>query len=376
MQFKDLKSQYEALKDEIDAGISSVIDSSSFILGKEVGELESKLAGYVGRRYCVTCASGSDALMLSLMALDIGPGDAVFVPDFTFVASANAVAMVGATPVFTDIRPDTFTMDPRSLENAIKEVSSEGRLTPKAVIPVDLFGLPADYDSIYPVADKYGLYIVEDGAQGFGGSIRGKRACSFGDISATSFFPSKPLGCYGDGGALFTDDSEIFAILKSLRAQGRSPDDKYDSKRCGINSRLDTLQAAILLPKLEAFERYEVDDIGKIAEQYTDKLSLKLLTPTVPEGYLSSWAQYTVLFPDSSARDGMKAKLQKEGIPSMIYYPRGLHHMAAFQSEKYQDDKFPNTCNVANRCLSLPINPYMQKEEVERVCDVLLKEES
>ena len=243
MQFRDLGAQYKALKPEIDAGIQAVIDSTAFILGAPVAELEHKLAAYVGRKHCVAVANGTEALQLALMAWDIGPGDAVFTSDFTYFASAGCASIIGATPVLVDIDLATFNMSPEALEKEIKRVIAEGKLKPKAIIPVDLFGLPADYTKILPIAEKYGLKVLEDAAQGFGGRIHDKIACSFGDISATSFFPAKPLGCYGDGGAIFTDDDAIDARLRSLRAGGKSPTDKYDNREIGMNSRLDTLQA-------------------------------------------------------------------------------------------------------------------------------------
>lgn len=372
MQFRDLGEQYKALKSKIDPSIQAVIDSSDFILGKPVTMLENKLAEYVGRKYCVTCGNGTDALQLALMIWGIGPGDAVFTSDFTYFASAGTSSILGATPVFVDIELNTFNMSPEALEKQIKRVNDEGRLMPKVVVPVDLFGQPADYDKILPIAEKYGLKVLEDGAQGFGGSIRGKRACSFGDMSTTSFFPAKPLGCYGDGGAIFTDDSSIDARLRSLRAQGKSPIDKYDNREIGINSRLDTLQAAVLLPKLEAFAEYEIDDVNRIAGWYTEILQNKFVTPTVLPGFLSSWAQYTILMNNRDERDVMQAKLKAEGIPSMIYYPRGLHQQEAYKWMKLMDMEFPNTVEAAKRCLSLPIHPYIKQEEIERICRVLL----
>ena len=252
MQFRDLKAQYEALKPEIDAGIQAVIDNSDFILGKPVTELENKLAEYVGRKYCVACGNGTDALQLALMAWNVGPGDAVFTSDFTYFASAGTSSVLGATPVLVDIDLTTFNISPDALEKQIEKVISEGKLNPKVIVPVDLFGQPADYDRILPIAEKYGLKVLEDGAQGFGGSIRGKLACSFGEMSATSFFPAKPLGCYGDGGAIFTDSEEEDGRLRSLRAQGKSPADKYDNQEIGLNSLLHTHQPAILLPQSTA----------------------------------------------------------------------------------------------------------------------------
>lgn len=373
MQFRDLKTQYKALKPEIDAGIQSVIDSSAFILGQPVTELEDKLADYVGRKHCIACANGTDALQLALMTWDIGPGDAVFTADFTYFASAGTSSILGATPVFVDIDLATFNMSAEALETQIKRVLEEGKLTPKVVVPVDLFGQPADYDKILTIATKYGLKVLEDGAQGFGGNIRGKRTCSFGDSSTTSFFPAKPLGCYGDGGAIFTDDESIDARLRSLRAQGKSPVDKYDNREIGMNSRLDTVQAAILLAKFKAFKDHELDDVNKVAGWYTDRLKNKFITPTVLPGFLSSWAQYTILLEDRTSRDAMQVKLKEHGIPSMVYYPRGLHQQEAYRWMNLSDADYPNTIEATKRVLSLPMHPYMTESDVESVCDILME---
>ena len=374
MQFRDLKAQYQALKPEIDEGIQAVIDSSAFILGKPVTELENKLAEYVGRKHCVACGNGTDALQLALMIWGIGPGDAVFTSDFTYFASAGTSSILGATPILVDIDLNTFNISPEAMEAQIKRVLDEGKLTPRVVIPVDLFGQPADYDKILPIAEKYDLKVLEDSAQGFGGNIRGKLACSFGDLSTTSFFPAKPLGCYGDGGAVFTDDDEIDARLRSLRAQGKSPVDKYDNREIGMNSRLDTLQAAILLPKFKAFVEHEIDDVNRIADWYTERLNNKFVTPTVLPGFLSSWAQYTILLKDKESREAMQAKLREQGIPSMIYYPRGLHQQEAYKWMELNDDMYPNTVEATKRCLSLPMHPYLSEEDVDMICKVLLAE--
>ena len=373
MQFRDLHAQYQALKPEIDAGIQAVIESTGFILGKPVAELEEKLAAYVGRRHCVAVANGTEALQLALMAYDVGPGDAVFTSDFTYFASAGCASIIGATPILADIDLDTFNMSPAALEKQIERVLAEGRLTPKFIIPVDLFGLPANYPEIEKIAAKYGLRILEDAAQGFGGAINGRRACSFGDISATSFFPAKPLGCYGDGGAIFTDDDAIDARLRSLRASGKSPEDKYDNREIGMNSRLDTLQAAILLPKLKAFADYELDAVNRVAEKYTAALKDHVVTPTVPEGYLSSWAQYTILLENRTQRDSVQKKLKENGIPSMIYYPRGLHQQAAYKRMQLDDADYPNTAAATQRVLSLPMHPYLNDEEQHIIIKSLLE---
>jgi len=373
MQFRDLKTQYQRLKSQIDEGIEEVINSSAFILGKPVVELESILAEYVGRKHCVGCGNGTDALQLALMIWGIGPGDAVFTSDFTYFASAGTSSILGATPVLVDIDLSTFNMSADSLEWQIKRVIDEGKLTPRAIVPVDLFGQPADYDTILPIAEKYGLKVLEDAAQGFGGNIRGKMAGSFGDISTTSFFPAKPLGCYGDGGAIFTDDDEIDARLRSLRAQGKSPIDKYDNREIGMNSRLDTLQAAILLPKFKAFVEYELDAINRVAGWYTKKLSGQFITPSVLEEFYSSWAQYTILLDDKKERDEMKRKLKEQNIPSMVYYPRGLHQQEAFRWMKLPDTWYPNTMEATNRVLSLPMHPYLSEEAVDQIVSVMLK---
>lgn len=373
MEFRDLKKQYQVLKKEIDANVLATMASGAYILGKPVAELEEKLAAYTGRKHCVAVANGTDALQLSLMAYDIGPGDAIFTSDFTYFASAGSASILGATPVLVDIDLETFNMSAEDLERRIQAVLDEGKLTPKFVVPVDLFGLPADYTKILPIAKKYGLRILEDGAQGFGGAINGKRACSFGEISTTSFFPAKPLGCYGDGGAIFTDDDEIDARLRSLRAQGKSPEDKYDNREIGMNSRLDTLQAAILLPKLRAFEEYEVDAVNKVADAYTAALKDKVVTPTVPAGFLSSWAQYTILLESKEKRDEVSSALKAKGIPTMIYYPRGLHQQAAYRWMNLSDQEYPNTVHAANCVLSLPMHPYMEENEQKYIIDSLLE---
>ena len=294
MQFIDLKAQYEKMSLEINQNIQNVLNSGQYMMGDYVQQLEKELAAYVGVKHCVTCANGTDALQLALMVWDVKVGDAVFVPSFTFYSTAEVVSIVGATPIFIDTDPRTFNIDANHLEKAIKDILKEGKLTPKIIITVDLFGQPANYDEIMKIAHKYNLLTLEDGAQGFGGSINGKMACSFGDIATTSFFPAKPLGCYGDGGALFTDSDEYYQLLISLRVHGKGTF-KYDNVRIGMNSRLDTIQAAILLPKLHAFKNYELDKRNEYAELYTEYLKGYVIIPYVPERYISSWAQYTIL---------------------------------------------------------------------------------
>lgn len=373
MQFRDLKIQYQVLKPEIDAGIKEVLESSAFILGKPVEELEKKLAEYVGRKHCVACGSGTDALQLALMVWGIGPGDAVFTSDFTYFASAGTTSILGGVPIPVDIDPVTFNISPEALEEQIQRVLTERKLTPKAIVPVDLFGQTADYNRILPIAEKYGLKVLEDAAQGFGGSICGKRACSFGDLAATSFFPAKPLGCYGDGGAVFADDDDVAARLRSLRVQGKSLIDKYDNCEIGMNSRLDTLQAAILLPKFKAFVDYELKAVNEIAGWYTDRLKDEYITPVILDDFESSWAQYTILFDTGEERDTMREHLKAKGIPSMIYYPRGLHQQEAYKWMELPDDWYKNTMEATRRVLSLPMHPYLKEEEVEMICKTLLE---
>lgn len=366
MQFRDLKRQYQALKPGIDEAVSQVLEDSSYISGRQVEELEEALAEYVGMKHCISCGNGTDALTLALMAWNIGEGDAVFVPDFTFFASAETVAFQGATPVFTDILEDTFNMDPDSLERVIQAVQAEGKLTPRAVVTVDLFGLPADYGRIRAIADKYGLYILEDAAQGFGGTYYGRRAGSFGDIAATSFFPAKPLGCYGDGGAVFTNQDEWAALLKSYRVHGKGSD-KYDNVRVGINSRLDTIQAAVLQVKLKAFKDYELADTDATAAKYTEGLKDCVKVPVIPEGLSSGWAQYSILLKDEKERGEVQSYLKENGVPSMIYYQRGMHQQTAFKGYHFYGEQFPVTLSVCSRVLSLPLCPYLTDEDQQRV---------
>ena len=366
MQFRDLKKQYEELKSRIDSAVTQVMADSNFISGKQVTELEQALAEYVGVKHCITCANGTDALSLALEAWNIGPGDAVFVPDFTFFASGETVAFEGATPVFVDVLEDTFNMDPESLKKAVEVVKAEGKLTPKAVVTVDLFGQPADYDKILPIVRANNMLLLEDGAQGFGGDIRGKKACSFGDIATTSFFPAKPLGCYGDGGAIFTDNDEWATLIKSLRIHGKG-EDKYDNVRIGMNSRLDTIQAAVLQVKLDAFKEYELTDVNKVAKRYTEKLKGLVKTPTVLKGVLSSWAQYSILLKDASERDGLQAFLKERGISSMIYYPKGMHRQKAFEGMDCVKTDLSVTDSVCDRVLALPLHPYLDEATQDSV---------
>lgn len=354
MQFIDLEAQYKNLKEQIDARIHKVLDHGEYIMGPEVFELEEKLAKYVDVKHCITCANGTDALTLAMMVLDVKEGDAVFCPTFTFFATAETIAFANATPVFVDSDEATFNICPVDLEKRIQKVIAEDKLKPKAIISVDLFGLPANYPEIERIAKKYNLKLIEDAAQGFGGSINGKRAGSFGDIATTSFFPAKPLGCYGDGGALFTNNDEYAELLKSYRVHGKGKD-KYDNVRIGVNSRLDTIQAAILLGKLAEFPQ-ELINRNKAAEKYTAQLSGKLLTPKIPEGYTSSWAQYSVL---SDNREKAMREYADKGIPTMIYYQTCMHQQTAFESLNYKSNEFPIAEKLCKMVFSLPMHGYL-----------------
>ena len=366
MQFRDLKHQYQVLKEDIDKAMSEVVADCNFISGKQVKDLEKSLADYVGVKHCVACANGTDALSLAMMVWRIGPGDAVFVPDFTFFSTGEIVAYAGAVPVFVDVDLDTYNISADSLERKIREIQEEGKLIPRAVIPVDLFGLPADYEKIQKIARQYNLRILEDGAQGFGGRIGDQMACSFGDISTTSFFPAKPLGCYGDGGAVFTDDDDTADLLRSVSVHGKGTM-KYDNVRIGLNSRLDTLQAADLTAEPKAFREYELDDVNKAAEKYTALLGDIVKTPVIPQGFYSSWAQYTIQLGSKEERDGLQARLKESGIPTMIYYPKPMHKQQAFEDQRFVDDDYRNTIQLCNTVLALPLHPYLTDTESEKV---------
>jgi UDP-2-acetamido-2-deoxy-ribo-hexuluronate aminotransferase len=373
MQFIDLKKQYAQIQKNIDTRFRDIMSDTRFIMGKEVKELESILADYTGTKYCFTCANGTDALEIALMALNIGAGDAVFVPSFTFYSTAEVVNLTGAVPVFVDVKSETFNLDPKKLETAIQNVINEGRLQPKAVIPVDLFGLPADYPTINEIADKYGIIVVEDGAQGFGGSINGRKACSFGHISTTSFFPAKPLGCYGDGGAIFTDDDYSAVLIDSIRIHGRG-NDKYQNVRIGLNSRLDTLQAAVLLEKIKLFDD-ELIKRDKRANLYHEGLKDVLIAPEVEKSddrqFFSSWAQYSVLARDDEERTKIMDRLKERGVPTMIYYKIPLHLQEVYNKDNLKRDycSLEASEDLCKRVFSLPMHPYLEESETEYIIE-------
>ncbi len=369
MQFIDLKAQYNRLKADIDQRVLNVLNHGAYVFGPEIAEMEKKLADHAGVKHCLSCASGTDALLIPLMAWGVKPGDAVFVPSFTFISTAEVVSLLGATPIFVEVEEHTFNIDVKHLEVMINRVLAEGKLIPKVIVPVDLFGLTADYSAIEKVAEKYNLLIMEDSAQGFGGKINGKVAGSFGHVSATSFYPAKPLGCYGDGGAIFTNDDELADVMKSIRVHGMSSD-RYNNVRIGINGRMDTIQAAVVLGKLEVFVD-ELDKRNDVANKYKAGITKNVKTPTVPEGYYSSWAQYSVLAESSEMRAKLQDYLKSKNIPSVIYYPIPLHLQTAYAYLGGKRGDLPVTESIADRVFSLPMHPYMTDAEIGEVIDAI-----
>ncbi len=370
MQFRDLKTQYAVLKDEMDKAILDVVASSAYVMGPKIKEMETAFAEYVGVKHCIACNSGTDALLLALKVWDVKPGDAVFVPSFTFFASAEVIAMQGATPVFVDVDKDTFNMDVADLERKIEQTLKRDKLTPRVIIAVDLFGLPADFKAIRKVAEKHNLFVLEDGAQGFGGRIGNQKACTFGDISTTSFFPAKPVGCYGDGGAVFTDNDEWAALLDSYHIHGKG-NDRYDNVRIGMNSRLDSIQAAILMVKLKAFAAHELEYVNKVAARYTELLHDVVKTPIVPEGFYSSWAQYTLQLENKEVRSGLQNALKALDIPTAIYYPIPMHRQTAFNYLCLDENRCPVSDQLADTVISLPVHPYLSEEDQDRICEAV-----
>jgi dTDP-4-amino-4,6-dideoxygalactose transaminase len=366
MQFIDLGAQRARINDRLKAAVDRVIDSGAYILGPDVRAFENRLADYVGVRNVVACANGTDALLLPLLASGVGPGDAVFCPSFTFAATAEVVALAKAEPVFVDIDPDSYNMDPASLEAAIAMVRAEGRLTPKAIIPVDLFGLAADFPAIGAIARREKLMVIEDAAQAIGGSLDNRRCGAFGDVGATSFYPAKPLGCYGDGGAMFTDDDALAETLRSYAFHGKGAT-QYDNVHVGLNSRLDTLQAAILIEKLSILED-EMAERQVVARRYADGLAGVVKTPVVPENRRSAFAQYAIETPH---RDALKAHLQAAGIPSVIYYVKPLHLQVAYDRFPRVPTGLPVSEDLPSRILCLPMHPYLTADDQDRICDTI-----
>lgn len=371
MEFIDLHAQQRGIKERLLDSIRGVLEHGQYIMGPEVVQLEQHLSDYVGVTHCITCSSGTDALLVPLIAMGIGPGDAVFTTPFTFVATVEVICLLGATPVFADIDFNTLNINPSTFEETVIQTIERGKLVPRAIVPVDLFGLPADYERIRMIAERYELKILEDGAQSFGGSIGPRKACSFGDAGATSFFPAKPLGCYGDGGAIFTDDDELADAMKSIRFHGAG-NDKYDNVRIGINGRLDTLQAAILLEKLAVFDdEYELR--RQVASLYRGKLDGILETQMVPSGYRSSWAFFSVLAKSTLERTQLRAQLEAAGVPTAIYYRIPIHLQPAYRYLGYREGDFPVAEEVSSRVFSLPMHPYLKRNDINHITEVIRK---
>ena len=365
MQFIDLKKQYNRISPLVNKRINSILDSAKFIMGPDVYDLEKKLSEYVGRKYCISCSSGTDALLMSLMAIEVGEGDLVFTTPFTYVATAEVISLLKATPVFVDIDPNTFNIDTDKLEEKIKYYKKTSTMNLKAIIPVDIFGLLADYERINKISKEYDLVVIEDGAQSFGAEFKSQKSCSYGNFSTTSFFPAKPLGCYGDGGAIFTDDRKMVDILKSIRIHGTGTD-KYDNVRIGINGRLDTIQACILIEKLKIFDD-ELESRQVISKLYSQYLSDKVETPYIPNGHKSAWALYSVLAENHRHREDIMSNLAESNIPAVIYYRKPLHLQKAFSYLGYKEGDFENSEKVSSRIFSLPMHPYLEESDIIKV---------
>lgn len=366
IEFRDLKRQYDRYKVDFDKAIFEVIHSTSFIFGPPVARLEKELAEYVGVKHCLTCANGTDAMSLVLMAWGIRPGDAVFVPNYTFFSTAEVVSHIGATPIFVDVDSRTFNMDPTSLEAAVIKVQRDTELVARVIIPVDLFGLCANYDYIQLIADKYNLLTLEDSAQGFGAELNGKKACSFGDAATTSFYPAKPLGCYGDGGAIFTNNDLLAAKIKSLRSHGIG-DHRYNHIQVGLNSRLDTIQSAILLIKLQALKNHELNDVNRIASMYDNGLKDLVIIPEVPNGYFSSYAQYTIQLTNEFERNLLLEFLASKSIPTVIYYPKTMHQQKVYENLNMNLVDLDDSIRLTETSISLPMHPYLLDTEVNYI---------
>ncbi len=386
IEFRDLKRQYEHIKGNVDEYIANVINGAHYIGGPEVKQLEKTLADDVGRKHCVTCGNGTDAISIALMAAGVGKEDAVFVPDFTFFSSGECPATVGATPVFVDVDKISYNISPMSLQASVEKVISEGQLIPRAVVAVDLFGQPFDYDAIKDICDKYELLLIEDAAQGFGGEYITSegdklKAGALGLISTTSFFPAKPLGCYGDGGAIFTDDDDLATLCRSIAVHGKDmehPDDpnaKYNNIRLGMNSRLDTLQAGVLLAKFPTFRDEELERVNHVAERYSFLLDgyQGITIPSISEKCYSSWAQYTIQLSEGTNRAKVQATLKEKGIPTNIYYIKPMHSQGAFVGTRSAEADCPNSEMLCDSVLCLPIHPYLEDDEIDFVVEELKK---
>ena len=368
MQFIDLKTQQKKIREKIDFRLKKILDHGKYIMGPEVYELEERLEDYLDVKHCITCSSGTDALLIPLLAENIGPGDAVITTPFTYIATAEVIALVGAIPVFCDIYDKTFNINPQGLSRAL-DLALSKNLKPKAIMPVDLFGLPARYRLIEKFAKENNLIVIEDAAQGFGGKINEKRSGSFGNVAGTSFFPAKPLGCYGDGGAIFTNSDVLATTIKSIRVHGGGKD-KYENERIGVNGRLDTIQAAVLLEKIEIFDK-ELILRNKVAQYYTQNINKMFITPHIPDKYFSSWAQYSILIPDKINREDVIKEFNVNGIPSMVYYKLPVHIQEGYRKYGFKYGDFPVSEKTSTKILSLPMHPYLEQSDQDRVIKVL-----
>ena len=366
MEFLDLKTQQKRIRKPLEKRINKILDHGAYIMGPEVSELEEKLADYSGIKHAISCSSGTDALLIPLMAWSIGPGDAVFTTPFTYVATAEVISILGATPIFVDVYESTFNIDCEKLETAINKVIKDGKLKPKAIIPVDLFGLPARYRLIDKIAKKYNLKVIEDAAQSFGGSIRDKKVGTFGDIAATSFYPAKPLGCYGDGGAIFTNDDNLAEECKAIRVHGTKKD-KYNSEMIGLNGRLDSMQAAVLLEKLTIFED-ELELRNKVDALYRQYLNNAQYHPNE---YESAHAIFSITLAERDQRDKLINRLSKSNIPSVIYYKFPIHLMKAFSYLNYDDGDLPVSENLSKTIVSLPMHPYLESNQIDQIVEAI-----
>ena len=364
--FIDLQTQYKKHQIEIQASINAVLEHGRYIMGPEIDRLETELQKFTGANYAIACGSGTDALLLALMSAGVGKGDAIYTTPYSFFATAEVISLVGATPVFVDVDPVTYNIDPIALAIIIKQTISNGEVNPKGIIPVDLFGHPADYDAINTVAVEHGLFVLQDAAQSFGALYKGARTCSNAPLAATSFFPAKPLGCYGDGGAVFTNDADVAETMKSIRVHGQGKD-KYDNVRLGLNARMDSIQAAVLIEKMKFYE-IEIELRQCVAEQYSKSLKDHVNIPKIAEDCTSVWAQYSIT---SEYRDAIRAALSVKQIPTAMYYPTPIHLSTAYAHLDHQVGDFPVSESLSKTMFSLPMHPYLEKHQIDIICGVI-----
>ena len=369
----DLKEQYKQISEEIEKDVLKVLRSGQYILGSNVIKIEEKFSKFLNTKYAISCNSGTDALLISLRCLGIKKNDEIITSPFTYFATAEVISLCGATPIFVDIKKDTFNINPDSLEIKINEVLREGKYRPKCILPVNLFGLLADYDKINEICYKYNLFLLEDAAQSFGATFENKKSCSFGNVSATSFYPAKPLGCYGDGGAIFTNESDLYNIMKSIRVHGEGID-KYHNDRIGLNSRLDTLQASVLLEKMNIFDE-EVEKRNCIAKIYTKALKEKYQLQFISDRNISSWAQFSLLANSKEHREKIIKTLSNNNIPTSIYYAIPLHLQTAFNKLNYKNGDFPISEEISDLIFSIPMHPYLNEKDINKIINILIDEE-